>query len=162
MKFACFSVENKQKCLQFQIKSILLRRKTNKTMDIRARIEQVIDEKGLTKRLVAERMGKFSQAFNSLLTNPKWETIELVASAIGISTCEMLYGIKQEAEPQTEQPAVKPEPSPVDELPFGDNKDTAAQTEPEKAEEVRIIRFAYDCPHCGKSIRISIEESEKN
>lgn len=136
-------------------------KKTNKTMDIRARIEQVIDEKGLTKRLVAERMGKFSQAFNSLLTNPKWETIELVASAIGISTCEMLYGIKPEAEPaaQPAQPAAQPASSPADELPFGDNKDTAAQTEPEKAEEVRIVRFAYDCPHCGKSIRISIEES---
>ena len=132
-------------------------------MDIRARIEQVIDERGLTKRLVAERMGKFSQAFNSLLTNPKWETIELVASAIGISTCEMLYGIKPEAEPaQPAQPAAKPAPSPADELPFGDNKDTAAQTGPEKAEEVRIVRFAYDCPHCGKSIRISIEKSEKN
>ena len=130
-------------------------------MDIRARIEQVIDEKGLTKRLVAERMGKFSQAFNSLLTNPKWETIELVASAIGISTCEMLYGIKPEAEPAA-QPAALPAPSPADELPFGDSKAPAAQTEPEKAKEVRIVRFAYDCPHCGKSVRISIEKNDNN
>lgn len=129
-------------------------------MDIRARIEQVIDEKGLTKRLVAERMGKFSQAFNSLLTNPKWETIELVASAIGISTCEMLYDIKPEAKPvaQPEHPAAQLAPSPADKLPFSDSKAADAQTEPEKAEEVRIVRFAYDCPYCGKSVRISIEK----
>ena len=145
----------------FQIIFIYLHRKINKRMDIKQRIEQVINEKGLTKKLVAERMGKFNQAFNSLLTNPKWETIELVATAIGISTCEMLYGIKPEVEPAAPaaQPAAQPSPSPADELPFGDNKDTAAQTEPEKAEEVRIVRFAYDCPHCGKSIRISIEEN---
>jgi len=27
-------------------------------------------------KLFAERMGKFNQAFNRLITNPKWETIE--------------------------------------------------------------------------------------
>lgn len=61
-------------------------------MDVTARIEEVIATKGLTKSKVAERMGKFNQAFNRLITNPKWETIELVAQAIGISTEELLFG----------------------------------------------------------------------
>lgn len=61
-------------------------------MDIKARIEEVIAQRGLTKREVSERMGKFNQAFNSLITNPKWDTIELVAQAIGISTEELLFG----------------------------------------------------------------------
>lgn len=37
-------------------------------MDIKARIEEVIAQRGLTKREVSERMGKFNQAFNSLIT----------------------------------------------------------------------------------------------
>ena len=61
-------------------------------MDIKARIEEVIAQRGLTKREVSERMGKFNQAFNSLITNPKWDTIELVAEAIGITTAELLFG----------------------------------------------------------------------
>lgn len=60
-------------------------------MDIKARIEEVIAQKGLTKREVSELMGKFNQAFNSLITNPKWDTIELVAEAIGITTEELLF-----------------------------------------------------------------------
>ena len=46
----------------------------NKTiciMDIKARIEDVITQKGLTKKEVSERMGKFNQAFNSLMVCSK-------------------------------------------------------------------------------------------
>ena len=60
-------------------------------MDIKERIEQVIDQRGLTKKEVAERMGKFKQAFNYVVTDPKWSVIEEVAKAIGISTEEMLF-----------------------------------------------------------------------
>lgn len=118
-------------------------------MDIKARIEKVIEEKGLSKRLVAERMGKFSQAFNSLLTNPKWETIELVASAIGISTCEMLFGIKQESQPETAQHTTS---SPVEELPF-ENKNEAVN-EQTHTTLVGMVR----CPQCGRAIRLFAEE----
>ena len=60
-------------------------------MDIKERIEQVIEQRGLTKKEVAERMGKVKQAFNSLVTDPKWSVIEEVAKAIGISTDELLF-----------------------------------------------------------------------
>lgn len=61
-------------------------------MDIKKRIEEVVMQYGLSKKEVAERMGKMKQAFNSLTTDPKWSTIEQVASAIGISTEELLFG----------------------------------------------------------------------
>lgn len=123
-------------------------------MDIKARIEEVINEKGLTKKVVAERMGKFNQAFNSLLTNPKWETIELVATAIGISTQEMLFGIKpQEPAPQpVAEPAPKTEASQADNLPFTNEQ----QQETEKAPSV-VTQGALICPHCGKPFTIEVK-----
>lgn len=123
-------------------------------MDIKARIEEVINQKGLTKKEVAERMGKFNQAFNSLLTNPKWETVERVADAIGISTCEMLYGIRPEAvlstDPanSTEQPATQPE-EPAD-LPFGPADAPQPATDAVPAQMVGLVR----CPKCGHAIRL--------
>lgn len=119
-------------------------------MDIKARIEEVINEKGLTKKVVAERMGKFNQAFNSLLTNPKWETIELVATAIGISTQEMLFGIKpqepalqpaQPEAPNTETSAPQTATAQADALPFKD--------EPVLTADVALI-----CPHCHEAIKL--------
>ena len=124
-------------------------------MDIKARIEQVINEKGLTKKVVAERMGKFNQAFNSLLTNPKWETIELVAKALDISTCEMLFGIKQDEKSSEDmnadiQPAAEsasaPQPSAEqqEELPFG-------QQQPS-------VPASLICPHCGTPFVVEVKE----
>ncbi len=120
-------------------------------MDIKQRIEQVINEKGLTKKVVAERMGKFNQAFNSLLTNPKWETIESVASAIGITTQEMLFGIKPEAEPSIQDPI--PLQSPAEELPFANSngEEMPAQEQP-KVQPVA----AFLCPHCGETILVGL------
>ena len=126
-------------------------------MDIKARIEEVINEKGLTKKVVAERMGKFNQAFNSLLTNPKWETIELVATAIGISTQEMLFGIKpQEPAPQPEAPnteasAPQTATAQADALPFTNEQ------QQEQSQSVALTpAAAILCPHCGKAITIGV------
>ena len=148
MNFIHFKHKNKRKSLLSQIKFVLLHRKTNGIMDIKARIEQVINEKGLTKKVVAERMGKFNQAFNSLLTNPKWETIVLVATAIGISTQEMLFGIKPE-EPNPAE-AQQPAQSPVDELPFKD--------EAPKQEQPLQPVAAFLCPHCGETIMVGLKK----
>lgn len=133
-------------------------------MDIKARIEEVINEKGLTKKEVAEKMGKFNQAFNSLLTNPKWETIELVAKALEMSTCEMLFGIKPE------QPAPQPEASEqqsqqdqqaeqkqeqqsaADELPFDNDKG---------AEPSASVQGALTCPHCGGAFVVDVRATTK-
>ena len=115
-------------------------------MDIKARIEEVINEKGLTKKEVAEKMGKFNQAFNSLLTNPKWETIELVAKALEMSTCEMLFGIKPQ-EPAPQQPQ---QPAPADDydyVPFATaTEQQAGQQQGEQQQE--SVPGVVVCPHC--------------
>ena len=131
-------------------------------MDIKARIEEVINEKGLTKKVVAERMGKFNQAFNSLLTNPKWETIELVATAIGISTQEMLFGIKPQEQPVS-QPADKMgaahevstegKQSP-DELPWERKMTVVEELQVVEDETVLTADVALICPHCHEAIKM--------
>lgn len=100
-------------------------------MDIKVRIEDVISKKGLTKKEVAERMGKFNQAFNSLITNPKWDTIELVAQAIGITTEELLFERNHET-----------------------NKDEIENTL--LLTDSKTIGMLV-CPHCGKGISLKTE-----
>ena len=115
-------------------------------------------------------MGKFSQAFKSLLTNPKWETIELVANAIGISTQELLFGIK----PEEQRPAEDKMGAAhvggsegkgvVDELPFenpgqgaGDRSalgtlcpaKNASGLQGHSPEAQAEKQGALVCPHCG-------------
>ena len=110
-------------------------------MDIKARIEEVIAQRGLTKREVSDRMGKFNQAFNSLITNPKWDTIELVAEAIGITTAELLFG--NEDVPMKSASKIDTEKS---SLPNNDLKDSSSSFG-------LII-----CPYCGKGIKLSLEK----
>ncbi len=108
-------------------------------MDIKARIEEVIAQRGLTKREVSERMGKFNQAFNSLITNPKWDTIELVAEAIGITTAELLFG-NDEVQKNSGQ-ELKSELSSSQK----NNQDTSSFG--------LII-----CPYCGRGIKLCLEK----
>jgi len=58
-------------------------------MDILVRVEEVIKQRGMSKSEVAEKMGKAKQNFKSLLTNPKWEAIELTCAAMGIAPWEL-------------------------------------------------------------------------
>ena len=159
-----FAVSNKIRT--FATKITENHQKINKNMDIKARIEEVINEKGLTKKVVAERMGKFNQAFNSLLTNPKWETIELVATAIGISTQEMLFGIKPQEQPVS-QPADKMgaahevstegKQSP-DDLPWEKTSTVAEELQAvEESKMTAAVPGALICPHCGKAFVIEIK-----
>ena len=109
-------------------------------MDIKARIEEVIAQRGLTKREVSERMGKFNQAFNSLITNPKWDTIELVAEAIGITTAELLFG--NDAVLTNSDQEFKSEAS---SLQNNNNQNTSSFG--------LII-----CPYCGRGIKLCLEK----
>ena len=104
-------------------------------MDIKARIEEVIAQRGLTKREVSERMGKFNQAFNSLITNPKWDTIEHVAEAIGITTEELLYGSDGLSTKTLEN---------------GD--DVKKTNKDDSAQSFGVII----CPYCGKGIKLTL------
>ena len=65
-------------------------------MDIKERIEMVIAQKGMQKAKIAEKMGKFKQGFNNLISDPKWSTIELVAEAMDMSVQELLFDTKYE------------------------------------------------------------------
>lgn len=115
-------------------------------MDIKVRIEDVISQKGLTKKEVAERMGKFNQAFNSLITNPKWDTIELVAQAIGITTEELLFGeIKKLGEPSKKH-AMK-----VNSF-VNSERHNIVQQDNNQSFGVII------CPFCGKGIKLCLEK----
>jgi transcriptional regulator with XRE-family HTH domain len=122
-------------------------------MNIKARIEQVIAERGLTKKEVAEKMGKFNQAFNSLLTNPKWETIELVAKALEMNTCEMLFGIKPEQEKASAdalaaaQPAAEPRKE--------EYSDAGASELPFKNDQPSVPASLI-CPHCGGAFVVEV------
>ena len=153
-------------------------------MDIRERVEAAISQHGLTKKEVCDRMGKFDQAFKSLLTNPKWSTLEKVTEAIGIEPWQlfeqeiMAAGYRLVAAPQPE-PAAVAEEEKTDET-VNDNQgqqsggeasaEDATTTEQEgaaadapsdapsqQAEQVRAVRFTYECPKCGERISVTIE-----
>lgn len=51
-------------------------------MDIKDIIEEKINRNGLTKKVVAERMGIASQNLNSMITSPSWPTLERLAAAL--------------------------------------------------------------------------------
>ena len=133
-------------------------------MDILARIEEVIKQRGTNKAEVSEKMGKAKQNFKSLLTNPKWDSLELVCQAIGIEPWQLFekeiiaagYRLTAESKQQPEQPQEKD----VEEFSYQDGQPSA---EPEKPAEpsapvgtalVGLVR----CPHCGHSIRLFAEE----
>ena len=124
-------------------------------MDIKQRIVDIIESKGLTKKVVCERMGKFDQAFNSLLNNPKWSTLEAVADAIGIdvwqlfepeikaagycSTLAAPQEAKQEVGTANEIGMI------TEELPFTHDEPAA------------VTQQAIVCPHCGKPMKIEVK-----
>ena len=133
-------------------------------MDILARIEEVIKQRGTNKAEVSEKMGKAKQNFKSLLTNPKWDSLELVCQAIGIEPWQLFeqeiiaagYRLTAESKQQPEQPQEKD----VEEFSYQDGQPSA---EPEKPAEpsapvgtalVGLVR----CPQCGHSIRLFAEE----
>lgn len=110
------------------------------SMVIKARIEKIINQKGLTKVDVSERMGKFNQAFNFII-NPKWDTIELVAEAIGITTKELLFGCKDL-------------PAKTD-----SEKESKERSSHNSNQQISTLSFGLIiCPYCGRGIRLSIEK----
>ena len=121
-------------------------------MDIKERIESVIERQGLTKKTVCERMGKFDQAFNSLMKNPKWTTIEAVADAIGIQPWQLFM---EEIEAAGYRAVTRPAPAQgkaEDTLPFQPDKpDTAKETHAVETQQAII------CPNCGKPMVISVK-----
>lgn len=122
-------------------------------MDILARIEEVIKQRGTNKAEVSEKMGKAKQNFKSLLTNPKWDSLELVCKAIGIEPWQlfeqeiMAAGYRLTAEP--EPSASEAQPQMQDELPFNGGEPSA------------IGQQAIVCPHCHQALVFNIASYEQ-
>ena len=138
-------------------------------MDILARIEEVIKQRGTNKAEVSDKMGKAKQNFKSLLTNPKWDSLELVCKAIGIEPWQlfeqeiMAAGYRRTAE--TQQPAPQPadgqqqQRSAADELPFTGGGDGGKRQEAERTgggQPTATVQQAIICPHCKRAIAITV------
>lgn len=156
-------------------------------MDILARIEEVIKQRGTNKAEVSEKMGKAKQNFKSLLTNPKWDSLELVCKAIGIEPWQlfeqeiMAAGYRLTAEPEPSA-TNQPQENDVEELSYQDGQQQEGQQQmrmhlrgigdidaamppapPEKpaaSEQPQGTTLVglVRCPQCGHSIRLFAEE----
>ena len=76
-------------------------------MNIRDRILAVMERQTINKKQLAERMGLQAQNINStVLDNPKFDTLEKVAHALGISLAELVEeeDCNTESEPQQRCP----------------------------------------------------------
>ena len=150
-------------------------------MNITERIEQALSQRGLNKSELARRMNKHNQQVNRLIDNPKWETIEAVASAIGIAPWELFT---QEIEAAgyrltpEQQPAAAPESQPADKMGSAHEVSTEGKQSPDDlpwektstvAEELQAVGAASQaavpgaliCPHCGKAMVISVASYEQ-
>ena len=130
-------------------------------------IKYVIQQRGLLMSQAAEMMGITPQALSQIVNgNPTVKKIEMLAKAIGCSPAEFF---SDWVSPSEEQQPAATEPSPTspqqpaeggqqeaDGLPF--KPDEPADTEqPQQAEQVRAVRFTYECPKCGERISVTIE-----
>ena len=82
-------------------------------MDIRQRIESLAARRGIQKKDLAERMGKRKENLNTLITNPKWDTIELVVQALGIEPWELFREEIEAAGLEIVKKGADPTPSPA-------------------------------------------------
>ena len=130
-------------------------------MNITERIEQVLDQRGINKSELARRMNKHNQQVNRLIDNPKWETIEAVASAIGIAPWELFT---QEIEaagyrlaPEL-QPSAQPSQQPAVESASAGQQQTVGG---ECGEPSAIGQQAIICPHCHQALVMNIASYEQ-
>lgn len=110
-------------------------------------ILSVIRSHGHTTYTLAKAMKiKQSSLSNVINGNPTIKTLRLMAEKIPCSVAEFFMDELSREEliafANTKTPEKKTE---------GDNE--------QSAEEAKVLRFNYDCPHCGKSVKISIEQN---
>ena len=130
-------------------------------------IKSVIRKYGFTVNSLATKHGVGQSRLNQMVNgNPSAKNLEWLASLIGCSPAEFFADwVSPTAE--TQQPVAEPSPSSpqqpaeggqqeADNLPF--KPDEPADTEqPQQAEQVRAVRFTYECPKCGERISVTIE-----
>lgn len=64
-------------------------------------IDKLLEEKGITKAILAERMGILPQNVNANLKNPKEDTIRKIAIALEIPTWQLFASEEEIASIQT-------------------------------------------------------------
>ena len=132
-------------------------------------IKNVIQQRGLLMSQAAEMMGITPQALSQIVNgNPTVKKIEMLAKAIGCSPADFFadWQVPDAEQPKEPQPPTadvtvqqdgeaehpSEQPSDASELPFTDDA-----TKDGQAEEVKMLRFSYNCPHCGHEVKITIE-----
>ena len=124
-------------------------------------IKSVIRKYGFTVNSLATKHGVGQSRLNQMVNgNPSAKNLEWLASLIGCSPAEFFADwVSPTAE--TQQPVAEPlapaeTQQEADSLPF--KPDGSADTEqPQQAEQVRAVRFTYECPKCGERISVTIE-----
>lgn len=132
--------------------------KTNLVMNI----GNIITKYGKTQAEVAAALGSTAGYVSQLIsgkTAPSMKQLDRLADVIGCHRWEFFIdemetagydAVKRDAD-QQEQPTTDSEQE-------AGHEQAEQQQEPEaKAEEARVLRFTYDCPHCGHVTRITIE-----
>ena len=117
-------------------------------------IKSVLKAHGETTYTLAEKMGISQPSLHASVTgNPTVKRLEEIARALGCSPAEFFNDWPSPTSPQ--QPAEGGQQE-ADNLPF--KPDGPADTEqPQQAEQVRAVRFTYECPKCGERISVTIE-----
>jgi len=132
--------------------------KTNLVMNI----GNIITKYGKTQAEVAAALGSTAGYVSQLIsgkTAPSMKQLDRLADVIGCGRWEFFIdemetagydAVKRDAE-QHDQP------TPSVEQEAGHEQAEQQQELEAKAEEARVLRFTYDCPHCGHVTRITIE-----
>jgi transcriptional regulator with XRE-family HTH domain len=138
------------------------------------KIREVIERHGMTMADLAKKRGQTNSAVVQLVKgNPTMSKLRELAQDVGCNFWEFIEDEIEAAGFRVVKDII-PSPAPVDgsgtagaeEQPTAGNEaasgqeQTDQQPEPTaetKAEEARVLRFTYDCPHCGHVTRITIE-----
>ena len=138
------------------------------------KIREVIERHGMTMADLAKKRGQTNSAVVQLVKgNPTMSKLRELAQDVGCNFWEFIEDEIEAAGYRVVKDII-PSPAPVDgsgtagaeEQPApsveqeAGQESTDQQPEPTaetKAEEARVLRFTYDCPHCGHVTRITIE-----
>lgn len=131
-------------------------------MDIRS----VVNKYGIPMTEIAEKMGVSKSYISQLVSGkpePTLRKLQELANIIGCNRWEffadeiMADGATVVREHLQETVSVKKKKDILplaNELPFNEGSHDG-----QKVEEQKVLRFEYDCPHCGGSVKVSIEKS---
>lgn len=135
------------------------------------KIREVIERHGMTMADLAKKRGQTNSAVVQLTKgNPTMSKLRELAQDVGCNFWEFIEDEIEAAGYRVVKDII-PSPAPVDgggtagaeEQSTADNEVVSGQEQQQeqtvetKAEEARVLRFTYDCPHCGHVTRITIE-----